>query len=155
GPDRTKTSDRGPDRTASGPDRTKTSDRGPDRTASGPDRTKTSDRGPDRTKRPATWEDHGPGRAPQTGGPGREGHTDRELADRTTVRQLGDGPPYLAPDGFELSETEQRAIDLLRTQGRSITRRSLGDAVRAENGSISSDRATEVARHFPRKLRSA
>ncbi|MFJ1662334.1 hypothetical protein, partial [Streptomyces anthocyanicus] len=112
-------------------------------------------RGPDRTKRATTWEDHGPDRASGAGGPGREGHADRELADRTTVRQLADGPPYLAPDGFELSETEQRAIDLLRSEGRSITKRNLGDAVRAENGSISSDRAAEVARHFPRKLRSA
>ncbi|WP_331750900.1 hypothetical protein OG215_36785 (plasmid) [Streptomyces globisporus] len=162
GPDRTKTTDRGPDRTASGPDRTKTTDRGPDRTASGPDRTKTTDRGPDRTasgpdrtKSPTTWADHSADRAPQAGGPGRERHTDREPADRTTVRRLADGPPYQAPDGFELSETEQRAIDWLRDRNRSITRRSLGAAVRAENGSISSDRATEVARHFPRKLRTA
>lgn len=56
---------------------------------------------------------------------------------------------------LNLNETEQEAVDRLRSTNRSISKRSIADVVRKELGrSIASDRAAEIARHF-RTLRSA
>ncbi|MER0443058.1 hypothetical protein ABR738_00455 [Streptomyces sp. Edi4] len=158
--DRTATG--GTARPAGGPGRSKEVDRGPaDRTAlppGGPDRASMArtpaDRtgGPDRPpKGAATSADRGPDRTARSAGPTPATRPDRTSTDRC----LADGPPYTAPDGFALNEAEQRAIDVLRSTNRSITKRNIGDVIRTEGGSIASDRAAEIARHFPRSLRSA
>ncbi|MEV6404072.1 hypothetical protein AB0M58_14145 [Streptomyces bobili] len=150
GPDRTKELDRGPDRTVT--DRTALPAAGPDRTAIAADRPN----GPDHKENSAsTSTDHGPGSS-RTAEEDRETPAaDRTPPDRTADGRLADGPPYTAPDGFKLTETEQRAIDVLRSTDRSITKRNIAEVIRSEGGSIGSDRAAEVARHFPRNLRSA
>ncbi|WP_333745615.1 hypothetical protein [Streptomyces sp. IBSBF 2950] len=150
GPGRTKELDRGPDRTTA--ERTALPPAGPDRTTPTADRSGSPDRNNNGT---STSADRGPARTARTTGPNSEAHADRNSTDRTTDRRLADGPPYVAPDGFELTEAEQRAVDVLRSTNRSITKRNIAEVIRTEGGSIGSDRAAEVARHFPRNLRSA
>lgn len=136
GPDRedaVRTVEAGPDRPElPGPDRTAwTADPGPDQEQrTGPDRHERTEATPDRTVR-----------AERTAPVDRTVPSER-TADRTAVDLV-------------LNETEQEAVDLLRSTGRSISKRSIADVVRNELGrSIGSDRAAEIARHF-RTLRSA
>jgi hypothetical protein len=149
GPDRT-------DRTAltSGPDRPTLpradrtgADRQPttDRTV-GPNRTSETTSGPDPVDRTATVQqtptgpDHGPVPAGQT--------------DRDRQPPADSGPDRTEVD-LALNDVEQEAIELLRSTGRSISKRNIADVVRNDLGrSISSDRAAEIARHF-RTLRPA
>jgi hypothetical protein len=82
---------------------------------------------------------------PTTDGPDRETRT--AVAGPKSADQAG-GP-------LVLSDMEQEAVDLLRSAGRSISKRSIADVVRKELGrSIGSDRAAEIARHF-RTLKAA
>ncbi|MCA1223500.1 DUF2637 domain-containing protein, partial [Streptomyces sp. 8L] len=110
-----------------------------DRTPNGPDR---AARDADRTAGPVqrTATDH-------TTGPDRTAITDGPTS----------GPDHVdrTDDGFALTDLEQRAINHLRSTDRSISKRSISEVVRKElGGSIASDRAVEIARHF-RTLRSA
>lgn len=129
--------------------------------ASGPDRADhTQPAGPQDTGRStsghpnASTEDHGPAHT----GPDRPDRTDKPKSTPTTADHgphlNATGPDHTGPD-LILNEVERRAIEILRSTGRSISKRSIADVVRNELGrSIASDRAADVARHF-RTLRSA
>jgi hypothetical protein len=115
----------------------------------GPDRTaKALDRGPaDRTPTDNTGLDR-PVRTTST--PVRT--TDR--ADRPAADQRTTGPDRTDTD-LVLTDLERTAIDTLQSTDRSISKRSIADVVRTElNGSIGSDRAAEIARHY-RQLHAA
>jgi hypothetical protein len=134
----------------------------------GPGQTATVDRPADRTET-VVVDRPSPSAQPHrtTAGPRTEGGADRvDLAKKpvrakrtaptvraeTTARTTG--PDRTAVD-LDLTDTEQKAIDWLRTEGRSISKRSIAEVVRTELGqSISSDRAAELARHF-RTLKAA
>ncbi|MFD6534995.1 hypothetical protein [Streptomyces goshikiensis] len=151
GPDRPKALDRGPDR--SGPARTALPPSGPDRTA--PKAARTA--GPDLTKKASTSADRGPAR---TGPAGADKPNTAPAAqpDRTGQRSDGrtaPGPVDRTAAALELNAEEQRAIDILLAQNKPISRRSIGEVVRAAGGSIATDRASEIARHYPSNLRSA
>ncbi|MEU2453943.1 hypothetical protein ABZ605_28170 [Streptomyces sp. NPDC012765] len=178
GPDRTQQdrADRGPDRTSmdrpdrveGGPDRPKALDRGPDHNgparpalpSGGSDRTATKTArtaGPDLTKKAPTSADRGPVRT----GPTETAQTNAApAAQRGRTGQRSDGrtapgPTDRTAGALELNTEEQRAIDILLAQNKPISRRSIGEVVRAAGGSIATDRASEIARHYPSNLRSA
>lgn len=159
---RVRTADRGPssipavhitvdraDRTRTGPpvqrsaktvhavDRTAGDRTGP-AIASGPDRTAAQGNTGRTADRTATT-DH-------NSGPDRR----QDAMDRTA----SSGPDRTGMD-LDLTPLERDAISSLRTADRSISKRSIQDVVRNElGGSIASDRAVQIARHF-RTLRSA
>jgi len=123
--------------------RTEDMDRGPApvRTA-GPDRpaftaTRTAS-GPDRTDAATT---------PQADrGPVQEQNTNSDHTTRTADQDAAD---------LTLTDLERTAIETLRSADRSISKRSISDVIRNElGGSIASDRAVQIARHF-RTLRTA
>ncbi|WP_033024149.1 hypothetical protein, partial [Streptomyces capuensis] len=67
---------------------------------------------------------------------------------RTTAVSTDRTDERTGPD-IVLTDLESAAIDLLRSTQRSISKRSICHAVRNElNGSIASDRASDIARHF-------
>jgi hypothetical protein len=157
------------DRTADHPDHDeRTADRA-DR-ADHPDRTDRTDRTadhPDRTDRTADRADHdertadrtAPG-ADRTGGPDhpdpkpRKARTTPDRTDRTAKTAAPDRTADEA-DQLVLTDLERTAIAMLRAADRSISKRSLGEVIRQDlKGSISTDRAVEIARHF-RTLRAA
>lgn len=178
--DRTdRTTDRGPqgldrvetngpsqvDRTADRPAITGGPDRGPwtapaARTADRLDRTEDMDRGPapvrtagpDRPALTASRTTSGPDRTdaattPQTDrGPVHEQNTNPDHTTRTADQDAAD---------LTLTDLERTAIETLRSADRSISKRSISDVIRNElGGSIASDRAVQIARHF-RTLRTA
>ncbi|MER5302276.1 hypothetical protein ABT039_22840 [Streptomyces lasiicapitis] len=136
---------------AAGPERPKELDRAPDRTANTADQPGSPDRAGSGA---AASADREPGSTARSGRD-RKPEADRTSTDRTAPRRMADGPPFETPDGLDLNAREQRAIDVLRSQNRSITKRSIGEVIRSEGGSIASDRAAEIARHYPRTLKSA
>ncbi|MFF1916117.1 DUF2637 domain-containing protein [Streptomyces sp. NPDC058239] len=178
--DRTdRTTDRGPqaldraetngpsqvDRTEDRPAITGGPDRGPwtapaVRTADRLDRTADMDRdpapvrttGPDRPALPASRTTSGPvqtdaATTPQTDrGPVHEQNTNPDHTARSADHDAAD---------LTLTDLERTAIETLRTADRSISKRSISDVIRNElGGSIASDRAVQIARHF-RTLRTA
>ncbi|HEY5835009.1 DUF2637 domain-containing protein [Streptomyces sp.] len=144
--DRTAQAPTGPDRqrTTSGPsqvDRTAPADSAAGGPGNGPAAhpERTADRGPDRPATQKTTDRTARAGAAHTPGPARS----MPAADRTATGDLA------------LTDTEQEAVDRLRSAGRSISKRSIAEVVRSElDRSIASDRAAEIARHY-RTLRSA
>lgn len=128
----------------------------PDRTGpAGSDRTALPDRAPaDRTAK-AIEPAPGPAAAPadrtdRTAGPDRTATPTRPT---TTPDRTDTGADRT--EELVLTDLETEAITRLRTADRSISKRSIQDMVRNElNGSIASDRAVQIARHY-RTLRSA
>jgi hypothetical protein len=165
--ERTDSADRGPEEAADqtpagGPEQTVRSEtHGPrtaDRTAeSTVDRTENADRtsGPDRTglvdrSARTTHAD----RADRTDKTSTTA-TDRTARSARTAGHSADRTADQETDRLVLTDLEAKAIDILRTADRSISKRSIQDVVRNElGGSIASDRAVQIARHF-RTLRSA
>ena len=151
--------DRGPEPLAAHPGRTAL----PAHTA-GPDRAAIVTAGVDLTKADRTARPSGPDRSShqRTASVDRRrgtGPTDtpKPLVDHGPQmdRTPDDAGPDRTGDGLILNDTEQQAIDILRSTSRSISKRSIADVVRTELGrSIASDRAADIARHF-RTLRSA
>lgn len=133
-------------------DRTTTADRtaGPDRTTGRPPAPAQRTAPPVRTTGPDHVARTGPKvdlAKPTRTAPGLD-RAARTVAETPTPADRADGP-------LVLSDMEQEAIALLRSTGRSISKRSIADAVRNELGrSIGSDRAAEIARHF-RTLKAA
>ncbi|MFI7096719.1 DUF2637 domain-containing protein [Streptomyces lydicus] len=153
----------GVDRTATEDQRT--ADHSADRTTqNGPDR-QTAD--VDRTGRTTTPDQDGPqttDREDRTDAtrqaPKSTDHTDRGPAHAQAIEpdhtvQDADHSADRTDDDLTLTDLEQTAIDFLRSNNRSISKRSIAEVVRTElGGSIASDRAAEIARHF-RTLRPA
>lgn len=164
--------DRGPEPMTAHPERTALPAR-----AAGPDRTAIVAPGVDLTKADRTVKSPGLDRtvAAQSGldrpSPQRTASVDRRartgpngtpepLADHgpqmdRTADDAGPAGPDRTGESLILNDTEQQAIDILRSTNRSISKRSIADVVRTDLGrSIASDRAADIARHF-RTLRSA
>jgi hypothetical protein len=172
GPDRTvslekadRTADRTadhPDRTADHPDHQRTADRAdhPDRTDRTADRADHDERTPDRADHDERTPDRTAPSADRTGGPDhpdpkpRKARTTPDRTDRTAKTAAPDRTADEA-DQLVLTDLERTAIAMLRAADRSISKRSLGEVIRQDlKGSISTDRAVEIARHF-RTLRAA
>lgn len=161
----------GPDRTSLPPTARAERTALPARTT-GPDRTATVNARVDLTKADRTAKTSGPDRtAAATTGSDRPDRKrtatrlDRTAAEpgtrpaATRVSSTDQAPHRTGPDRtaeeLVLNDTEQEAIELLKSTNRSISKRNIADAVRTELGrSIASDRAADIARHF-RTLRSA
>jgi hypothetical protein len=182
GPDRTvslEKTDRTADRTA-GPDRTDTTDRtadhtdrttGPDpdhqRTTDQTDRTERTADHPDHDERTADRADRTAPEADRTTGPDHKDpkprkartapdqtadHTDRTTKTAATDRTTDETD---RTEDLVLTDLERTAVAILQTADRSISKRSLGEVIRQDlKGSISTDRAVEIARHY-RTLRAA
>lgn len=125
-----------------------------DRAIAGPDRPaldRTAQRTADRTERTT-----GTDTTDRTAGP--VDRTSRsEATDRGPDRRTSATPRTVdrTDAALTLTEIERTAIDTLRSTDRSISKRSIQDVIRNElAGSIASDRAVQIARHF-RTLRSA
>lgn len=140
----------------------RTADRGPEKTdrteSDGPQGVdRTADRRTATAKRTALVDRTAVDRAHQvrqTAGPDRE-------TDRGPVQTQAGGPDHESRTAdrdeadLVLTDLERTAIETLRTADRSISKRSIQDVIRNElGGSIASDRAVQIARHF-RTLRSA
>ncbi|MER6844832.1 DUF2637 domain-containing protein [Streptomyces platensis] len=148
-------------------------DRAADRTTSADRTARTTQSGPDR--RTASLVQAARTATPDQRGPQNAEHTDRTSETRQAPQpadHVDRGPDHaqaIEPDHTDrtadrvdrtdshlvLTDLEQNAIDFLRSNGRSISKRSIAEVVRTElGGSIASDRAVEIARHF-RTLRPA
>ncbi|MCX4792511.1 DUF2637 domain-containing protein [Streptomyces sp. NBC_01221] len=153
------------DRTADRPAITGGPDRGPwtapeARTADRLDRTEGMDRDP------ASVRTTGPDRSTltasrTTSGPDRTDAATTPQADRGPVHELNTNPDHTTRSAdhdaadLTLTELERTAIETLRSADRSISKRSISDVIRNDlGGSIASDRAVQIARHF-RTLRTA
>ncbi|MET8661423.1 hypothetical protein [Streptomyces griseus] len=98
---------------------------GPDRTPGTPPVRTGADTGADRTSSPA----------PDRPGP-------EQTADTAPVRTGRTGPDRTV---IELTDRERTALDRLRTANEPLTRNSIASAVRAEGGTIATDRAGQIA----------
>lgn len=145
--------------------RVRTADHGPASiptvhlTVDRPDRAVHTTPAPARMDRPAADRTAKALEATQADRPDRTTQPDHTAGpDRTVPGAPGpdrDQAPDRTDQGLILTDLEDQAVQTLRTTGRSISKRSIQDVIRNElNGSIGSDRAVQIARHF-RTLRSA
>jgi hypothetical protein len=162
GPDRTVSLEK-TDRTADHPDRTAGPDPDHQRSADHPVHSDRTADHPDHDERTADRADRTAPGADRTGGPDHPDHPDpkprkaRTAPDRTARTAKTAAPDRTADeaDQLVLTDLERTAIAMLRAADRSISKRSLGEVIRQDlKGSISTDRAVEIARHF-RTLRAA
>ncbi|MFI0220164.1 hypothetical protein [Streptomyces lydicus] len=74
-------------------------------------------------------------------------HQNRSSITENRVERTGG--PDRTDNELVLTDLEQQAVDFLQSTGRPISKRSIAEVVRTElGGSIASDRAVKIARHF-------